>query len=403
MTKRKLSFSDDERALPAPAISAVELPLAPSHPDDGFHDDMVDAAEALTHLHTVTPVTTPPPQQLPAQQVHPIVSQVERLLKTPLVQGAAKYYELSKRNYPHFNYAARMVERAALPVVLKIEVNLNSRHQLRLEAAQVAEFEHKLRQRDGDGIKKRRLSEDLTALSRQGELKTVLAETKKRLQFCLHILKLANDNINDKVHYLQEVMDEREQRQEELAKEAKELVEAKENKEKEEKEKEAARPEAAAELEIVCTVKKIIHLILNFKPLSLLTEPLSPVLLHQANLTVVVDNQLKLTIRDIILRLPLLVATQQQPQRQDRIFVFAKELLNMISKLTNVLNEQLEMAEHWMADGDDGGDTPHGPTPGLTTPGGMLDISRVDSQLTLASALATGPCKRILIDDLTES
>ncbi|CAN3372281.1 hypothetical protein DIURU_004592 [Diutina rugosa] len=400
MTKRKLSFSDDERASPAPAISAVESPLAPSHPDDGFHDDMVDAAEALTHLHTVTPVTTPPPQQLPAQQVHPIVSQVERLSKTPLVQGAAKYYESSKRNYPHFNYAARMVERAALPVVSKIEVNLNSRHQSRLEAAQVAEFEHKLRQRDGDGIKKRRLSEDSTASSRQGELKTVSAETKKRLQFCLHILKLANDNINDKVHYLQEVMDEREQRQEELAKES---VEAKENKEKEEKEKEAARPEAAAESEIVCTVKKIIHLISNFKPSSLSTEPLSPVSSHQANSTMVVDNQLKSTIRDIILRLPSSVATQQQPQRQDRIFVFAKESLNMISKLTNVLNEQLEMAEHWMADGDDGGDTPHGPTPGSTTPGGMSDISRVDSQSTLASASATGPCKRISIDDLTES
>lgn len=392
LTKRKLSFNDDsERLLTTP---------------EPIHTDVVDAAEALTQLHTVTPLVTPPPPQLPS--VHPLILKVLLLLDHPIVLGAVKYYELLKRAYPHFNYAAKMVERAAAPVVNKIEVNLNSRHQSRMEAAQVANFQQLLNERSTpQAVKKRRLLEDLTA-SHQ-DMRTVSTETRKRLQFCLHILKLANDNINDKVHYLHEVVSEREKICEQRARLASESRPEPEGPEVK-TELDEQPPEQEAKLEIVTTVKKIIHLISNFKPLLLLLEPLLPVSLNQLAL---VDSQLKLTIRDIILNLPLLVSLQPPQLQQglgDRIFVFAKELLEMIGKLTLVLNQQLEMAELWIGDEepeDDGFATPRahtpGNTPGATTPGPVYkDLSRADSQLTLATALLTPP-KRISIDDLTQS
>ena len=53
----------------------------------------------------------------------------------PIVMNAVKYYETSKRNYPSFNYAAGIVESAAIPVVNNIEAKLNTRHQTRQASA----------------------------------------------------------------------------------------------------------------------------------------------------------------------------------------------------------------------------------------------------------------------------
>lgn len=284
-------------------------------------EDLVSAAEALTQL-THTPgsdnmsigssSTLTPEPVLPSYESteeHPLVTRVNQVTRHPLVTNAVKYYESSKRNYAPFNYAAEIVEKAALPVVNKIEVNLNSRHQASLRG----------------GPNKRRLLE-----SREEKL-----ETTQRLHFCLHILKLANDNINSKVNFLQQKVVERERT----------------IKEEREKKRPIDDPQTQqTKTEIVTTVRKIIHLILNFKPSSLSStaEP-------EVDTSPESDIALKTAIRDIILKLPSTIqqsaitnSTSAQQQANDRIFVFAKESLEMITKLTNVFSEQLERAENWI-------------------------------------------------------
>ena len=135
----------------------------------------------------------------------------------PIVMNAVKYYETSKRNYPSFNYAAGIVESAAIPVVNNIEAKLNTRHQTR-QASAVSSTDitptnsnfgdYKI-QHDGKNLlqKKRRFSasSQTTNISSYSSI-----DTKKRLQFCINILKLANTNISSKVEFLQEKIDETE-------------------------------------------------------------------------------------------------------------------------------------------------------------------------------------------------
>ncbi|RLV95775.1 hypothetical protein JA1_000685 [Spathaspora sp. JA1] len=333
-----------------------------SSPDslpDSEHEALVSAAEALTRLtRSATPssdgdtvVSAPASPFVGPQQQHPLVSTVSMVAQHPLVKGAVKYYETSKRNYPSFNYAAGIVEKAAIPVVNKIEVNLNNRHQTKKAAAAMSlsnsssnditpfvsndnNFDNKQ--------KKRRLTNDDKIPS--------VSDNKKRLQFCLHVLRLANDTINSKVNYLQEKVTETE-------------IAVKQEREKIQlNEEDIATKTQKTKTEIVTTVKKIIRLISNFRPSTLSTDSLTPVPSNgSATSSVQLQNfELKTAIRDIILSLP---TSLQQPgtitpggttqQSNDRIIVFAKESLEMISKLTMVFNDQLSKAESWVI-GEDG-------------------------------------------------
>lgn len=317
--------------------------------------DLVSAAEALTQLnHTVTPppgvpgassVTSPISSLTIDDAEHPLVTKVNQVSRHPLVANAVKYYEESKRNYASFNYAAEIVEKAAIPVVREIEVNLNSRHARHLK----------------ENTQKRRR----VAPNDESTLKT-----KNRLQFCLHLLKLANDHINNKVTFLQEKISEHER---ELVKTESEdslepssqylgetlLEERGAGHRKMLSSELPVSPASPTEIpnetaqetktEIITTVKKIIHMISNFKPSSLSTGDDKK--LEEPEL------ELKSNIRDIILKLPAAIqqtATSNATgaQANERILVFAKESLDMIGKLTVVFNEQLEKAEQW-AVGDD--------------------------------------------------
>lgn len=264
--------------------------------------------------------------------------------------NAVRYYETSKRNYATFNYAAAFVEKAAIPVISKIEVNLNNIHQARQEKAK----------------KKRRLD-------KQND-KT---ETKKRLKFCLHILKLANDNISAKVSELQlrisETKNEKERSEtpdvgastaseSDMTSRAMSLLEKSlatvpEEKHEEFAENELTRvsstvPEEETNTEIVKTVKKIIHIISNFRPssLSATAEESSDSQDGPRD----EDVKLRSTIRNIILNLPTQIQKSKSTATpcQDRVMEFARESLDMISLLTTVFNEQLEKAETWV-DGPD--------------------------------------------------
>lgn len=313
-------------------------------------EDMV-AAEALTRLNGTPPpvgaISTPMSNLSIEDRQHPLITKVNQVSRHPIVRDAFKYYETSKRNYPHFNYAAGIVEAAAIPVVNRIELNLNNRHRERLERPKQK--------------KKRKLNS-----------KKDKTETRKRLQFCLHLLRLANDQINNQVNFLQSKISECESKTDHSGPNEKEIVSgdnekngtSEMNSEKDDAinvdsnsvgltptttGSTASAPVEVAQqtkTEIITTVKKIIHVISNFKASSLTSDA--------GNAET--NNELKSTIRDIILKLPsqiqqtTLQSNTSTQQANDKILVFAKDSLDMIGRLTNVFNEQLQKAENWIGE-----------------------------------------------------
>ena len=165
-------------------------------------------------------------------------------------------------------------------------------------------------------------------------------------------MKLANTNISSKVEFLQEKIDETEIA---VKEEREKLIAQKSHDSNSTNTTEQATQKTKTE--IVGTVKKIIHLISNFRPSSLgdtsVTNGLSPVSSNgsQSNQ----DFELKNAIRDIIMSLPQSLQQQQLQQlgppsnsQDDVIFKFAKESLVMISKLTQIFTEKLDQVEHWV-------------------------------------------------------
>lgn len=354
----KRKYSDDRPSEP-PSYSEVGSPLSTANsPTETYQlgkprdDDLVSAAEVLTQFQK-----SPPPHDMSAnastlaspmsstshhdweQQQHPLVLLVSAVSKHPIVTNAVKYYESSKRNYASFNYAAGIVEKAAIPVISKIEVNLNNMHQARIE--------EKIR------LKKKR---------RIGLQTESPGECQRRLKFCLHILKLANDNINSKVSFLQQkIADKENEVQAQLpilgvhSDVKSEYITALKIEVKDEKTQDLTAdastiPQEAQETktEIIATVKKIIHVISNFRPSTLNVET------EEESEKETEDVKLKSTIREIILNLPNQIQQTAGPssvQANDRIILFARESLEMINRLTNVFNDQLVKAESWV-DGD---------------------------------------------------
>lgn len=373
-SKRKLSShwpSGEYKVVSASPSTSATLEAHAEVPPPAYREkrkndqDLVLAAEALALLTNKTPPPASdsqpyspthsgiasPLSSLSIQgdedynMQHPLVSRVNQVSRHPLVTNAVRYYNSSKRNYALFNYAAGIVEKAALPVVSRIEADLNSRHQVKQAAAAITD-ENEL----SPHRKLRRLSSSSTVASAKSKSDAATADTRKRLQFCLHVLKLANDQITAKVNELQGKIVEREQNQLQERERARRASEASQE-QAVQPGAELAAPEAQkTKTEIVTTVKKIIHVISNFRPSSLSTTGLSPTSSQASD-----NSELKSTIRDIILQLPNTVqqtavgkCTSTQ-QANDRIFVFAKESLDMITRLTTVFSVQLEKADNWVA------------------------------------------------------
>ncbi|KAI3402758.2 OPI1 [Candida oxycetoniae] len=335
------------------------------------------------------------------QQRHPLVSTVSMVAKHPVVMNAVKYYETSKRNYPSFNYAAGIVEAAAIPVVTKIEDNLNTRHQHQsrkpssTDMTPVSSFDNKQLQCEPRPQKQKKRRYSNSSSMSTTSITPSTYDVKKRLQFCICILKAANANINSKINFLQTKINETEM----AVKEERYKLqnEAQQQQQQQQQQQYSTSDEATQKTksEIVGTVKKIIHLISNFRPSALSQPPASPVVPPAATPTptptaitpedsdyntsntltptssqhssCIQDYELKNTIRDIILHLPASLQRSTNHQRNDsgdytsadgndRVFAFAKESLDMITKLTNVFSEQLERVESWVTgvEGEEG-------------------------------------------------
>ncbi|KAI5963376.1 OPI1 [Candida theae] len=453
----------------------------------------LSAAHALTQLTgSATPpsdadtmVTTDQEDDLDTnesqrQQRHPLVSTVSMVAKHPIVMNAVKYYETSKRRYSSFNYAAGIVEAAAIPVVTRIEDNLNTRHQTSRHASSSSSsssmspgntppptLNHHTMSSFDNKQKKRRLSTSSTMSTRSTATTATTAlsgivpssDAKKRLQFCIHILKAANATINSKINFLQLKLDETE-----LA------IKEKRHQLQTQRSNDSLLSDQTTEKtkgEIVGTVKKIIHLISNFRPSTLTTTtapttqanaatetalasgtpatPTTPASYHPNTLSRTssyngtpvpsgsTDNantptstltpttshgsclqefELKNTIRDIILRLPASIQNCETSEGgNDRIFVFAKESLEMITKLTNVFSDQLAHVESWV-----NGEIPEDPKAASTEEEvqektkhdvHMKDESGFDSVSTRCSSEEpdgiTSATKRMRIDELIEN
>lgn len=345
--KRK---NDHDLVLAAEALALLtnKSPLSPS-----LADNEDGSGDLQGHLAIASPLSSlliHGDDEYKTQ--HPLVSRVNQVSRHPLVTNAVRYYNSSKQNYALFNYAAEFVEKAALPVVSRIEADLNSRHQVKQAAAALTGTEA------APHRKLRRLSSSSTVSSAKTKTATATADTRQRLQFCLHVLKLANDQITTKVSELQTRIQEREQGRElELAQQRERARRASEASQERARAPQAGltAPEAQqaqqTKTEIVSTVKKIIHVISNFRPSSLSTsDAISP-----TNSNASEDCELKSTIRDIILQLPNTVqqtaiqTSNSALQANDRIFVLAKESLDMITRLTTVFSVQLEKADNWVA------------------------------------------------------
>lgn len=344
--------------------------------------DMVSAAEALTQLtrqSTASPPASPFPSvtgdnmivlTLPSQQ-HPLVKTVNQVTRHPIVTNAVKYYEELKRNFASFNYAAGFIEKAAIPMVSKIEDELNERHRIKMESkkkrslleATLDEKESLNSKYDGFSDDERGLTPQLSVTS--STLQNVAYDTKKRLQFCVHILRLATEHISSKVNLLQQKVIEKE----------KEIKEQREVQDSTVQQQETKK-------EIITTVRKVFRLISNFRPSLLTTAPtvpstsvpsptstpgpvhstLSPISPSDdprlestpATPQALSDPQyamgeLKESIRNIVLSLPRAIQHANSTQQaNDRILVVAKESLEMIARLSKVFNEQLARAEDWV-------------------------------------------------------
>ncbi|CAD1808532.1 Transcription factor Opi1 family protein [Candida parapsilosis] len=404
------------------------------------------------------------------QQRHPLVSTVSMVAKHPIVMNAVKYYETSKRRYSSFNYAAGIVEAATIPMVTRIEDNLNTRHQTKRHASSSSSHgagsplsstlnQHTMSSFDNKQ-KKRRLSTSsnmstATTSSQSGIVPS--SDAKKRLQFCIHILQAANATINSKINFLQLKLDETEM----AIKEKRHQLQAQRSNESVLSDKTTEKTKG----EIVGTVKKIIHLISNFRPSTLTATapsappqsqvtaaqapaaigtpatPTTPAAYHPHTLSrtssfngspvpsgstdaantptstltptssygsCMHDYELKNTIRDIILRLPASLQHAEDDGGNDRIFVFAKESLEMITKLTNVFSEQLAHVETWV-----NGEVPEDPKEEVITPNEkendveMKDEKGFDSVSTRCSSEEpdgiTSATKRMRINELIDN
>ncbi|CAK9435857.1 uncharacterized protein LODBEIA_P05090 [Lodderomyces beijingensis] len=333
----------------AEALTQLTRTNSPSSDVDTIITTEMDSASVMSEEHELP---------LPPHR-HPLVSTVSMVAKHPIVVNAINYYETSKRNYPSFSYAAGIVEAATIPVVTKIEDNLNTRHQIQsrissnasnppsaatsVNITPVVSFDNKQ--------KKRRFS----TASQTSNTSITSYDVKKRLQFCIHILRAANANINSKINFLQTKIDETEEavREERVKLEIQRSHESQQVPPLQSPTDEATQKTKS---EIVTTVRKIIHLISNFRPSTLNQvapvsdadgNALSPTSSHKS--ATIQEYELKNTIRDIILHLPAsLQRSDASANGNDRVFVFAKESLDMITKLTNVFSEHLVKIESWV-------------------------------------------------------
>ncbi|ODQ81687.1 hypothetical protein BABINDRAFT_159944 [Babjeviella inositovora NRRL Y-12698] len=181
--------------------------LSQSHPTRDTEE--LEAVEALKALKSSSnspkPVFNTATGAYDAQ--HSLSSPSSILTKmahNPIISHAVRAYESSKSYSPRFKYGAEMVERNAfLPVVRRLDGSSALKRQRRLdggaETSAVPEEDHETRHKALPGITDAlRLPPSITVAGLNMSI-----ESRRKIRFVLHVLKLANQQISNKVNDLQ--------------------------------------------------------------------------------------------------------------------------------------------------------------------------------------------------------
>ncbi|SCU92023.1 LAFA_0F07426g1_1 [Lachancea sp. 'fantastica'] len=166
----------------------------------------------------------------PSQQQHqPDDTLLAKVRTNALIDNAVKVYKKSKNQYPSFRKGAEMVERKALlPMVKRLEERRTNKRRLESLARQEAgemlgvETEIEIDQETENGelrssgpnkSKKQKITNAIakSKSNLKGYQLNMSIESKKRLVTCLHLLKLANYQLSNRVSFLQDLVQKEQQ------------------------------------------------------------------------------------------------------------------------------------------------------------------------------------------------
>ncbi|SCV01200.1 LAME_0G14708g1_1 [Lachancea meyersii CBS 8951] len=386
-------------------------------------DDIALAVEALTELKNSHGQVGFHPQEhdFQQQQGDTLLAKVRT---NSLIDNAVKVYKKSKNQYPKFRRGAEMVERKALiPMVKRLEERrsqkrlLENTHRMNdrndvLELQEIeTENEIDVESEGGDSkiahiasdretrkrrSKKQKISNAIakSKSNLKGYQLNMSIESKKRLVTCLHLLKLANYQLSNRVSFLQDLVHKEQQLRggrirenigrrikvrgekrpddADIAAKDRDNGERKENDEYDENEKgesngDEDEPEDededecedgdkdryydasdnlheqsdAVKMEIVGTVKKVYSLVSKFTGNSL-PEPA------------------RTQVRESLLKLPSNWTSSMNSEnlskytnskrlsRNGKVLILAKESLGMVHNVMDVVDNTLGKAEEWV-------------------------------------------------------
>ncbi|KAM3163557.1 OPI1-like protein [Lachancea thermotolerans] len=302
---------------------------------------------------------------------------LDKVRSNTLINNAVRVYEQSKNQYPKFRKGAEIVERKALiPMVKRLEETSNKWKNRSKRSHEEEEDEEEGSQSDedyseqdeydeesdnfmdratavNDGVllvderlcrkrtsKRQKISNAIakSKVNLKGYQLDMSIESKKRLVTCLHLLKLANYQLSNRVGFLQNlVFKEQQLRRGRLrghdidSDEEEEFYDASDS---------IDEQSNVVKMEIVRTVKKVYTLISKFTGNSL-PEPA------------------RTQVRESLLKLPMNWTSTMNSENLARytnskgvspngkVLILAKESLGMVHNVMNVVDSTLGKAEEW--------------------------------------------------------
>ncbi|SCU97437.1 LAMI_0F10088g1_1 [Lachancea mirantina] len=280
---------------------------------------------------------------------------LDKVRSNSIINNAVRVYEQSKSQYPSFRKGAEIMERKALfPMVRRIEKTSNKWKSREKHGRddEICSGSEKETEDEDDGstilddrtygvrVSKRQKISRAIAKSKDSfkEYKLNMSiESKKRLITCLHLLKLANTQLSNRVNSLQDL----------VVKEQRLLRHKSANPEDEESDDEEYydasdnlnEQSKVIKTEVVGTVKKVYSLVSKFAGNSL-PEPA------------------RTQVRESLLKLPLnwtdymneenLAKFDPDLTANGKVLILAKESLEMVHSVMSVVDNTLGKAEEWV-------------------------------------------------------
>ncbi|SCW04507.1 LAFE_0H15060g1_1 [Lachancea fermentati] len=303
---------------------------------------------------------------------------LDKVRANSLINNAVRVYEHSKSQYPSFRKGAEMMERKAIiPMVKRIEetsIKWKSRRKRTRdedsdgsvlseeESESSTESKNDRDQEHSESSDEENEEEDSTMLeertfkgriSKRQKISRAFAksknnfkeyklnmsiESKKRLITCLHLLKLANNQLSNRVSFLQDLVQKEQQLRKRRIKvnekdsDHDEFYDASDN---------IDEQSTVIKMEVVGTVKKVYALISKFTGNSL-PEPA------------------RTQVRESLLKLPMnwttMINSEDLAKRTNskiispngKVLLLARESLDMVHNVMGVVDNTLGKAEEWV-------------------------------------------------------